>query len=440
MLLAGCGSGAKAVATHTPLLPTLSGDILTASAETQTAISLTPAHTFTPVSATTQIHLSETPTSALASSSTGKSTEEPSAAAIETPTLRTPTATPTATPTVTPVNTLTAAEIAYINITPTPGVSLYQTCMLDAECTPPPAPPIERLQHTENILFLGTDLREGWDSWRTDTIMLLVIDHETDQMAVISFPRDLYVYDPKIGKRKINVLDNLGEKYGYNEGAFKVIKDVFEYNFGIPIDHVVRAHRGAFVEFVDAIGGIDVTLDCDLWEISPKDDGGYYVLYLPAGVHHLDGETALQFATYRYRTSDWGRARRQQAVLAAMKNQALQLGLLTKAPELWNIVKRNVSSDIGFLDMVRYAQYAVNLDMGNIHSHVFSNRELTYTNLPENGAYVLFPKEEHSFSDVLENIFAYVPISVQGTHQKGCPPTPDWADDYLASLTPTPSP
>jgi LCP family protein required for cell wall assembly len=352
----------------------------------------------------------------------------------------TPTPIPTETPTATPIHTLTAEEIAYSVITPTPGIALFQTCMLATECTPPPAPPIERLQNTENILFLGTDRREGWDNWRTDTIMLLVIDHETDQMAVISFPRDLYVYDPQIGKRKINVFDYLGEKYGYNEGGFEVIKDVFEYNFGIPVDHVVRAHRGAFVEFVDAIGGIDVTLDCDLWEISPKDDGGYYVLYLPAGVHHLDGETALQFATYRYRTSDWGRARRQQAVLAAMKNQALQLGLIAKAPQLWDIVKRNVSSDIGFLDMLRYAQYGVDLDMSNIHSHVFSNRELTYTNLPENGAYVLFPKDKHSFSDVLENIFAYVPISVQGTHQSGCPPTPTWADDYLAALTPTPSP
>ncbi len=351
----------------------------------------------------------------------------------------TPAVTPSATPT-SPPPTLSADQVVYGSITPEPGVTLFETCMLDPDCVPPPAPPVERLQDTENILLLGTDRREGWESWRTDTIMLLIIDHDTDQVAIVSFPRDLFVYHPWYGKRKINVLDFLGEEHQYPGGGFQVMKEAFEYNFGIPVHHVVRAHRGAFVEFVDAIGGIDITLDCDLWEISPKDDGGYNVLYLPAGAHRLDGETALEYATFRYRTNDWGRARRQQAVLAAVKTQAAQLGLITKAPEIWGIIQRNVSTDLSFLDLLRYAQYGLGLDMSSIHSHVFSNRELQSTKLPQSGAYVLFPREEGVIADVLENIFAYVPISAQGAHPQGCPPPPAWAADYLAQLTPTPPP
>ncbi|HID33083.1 MAG TPA: LytR family transcriptional regulator, partial [Anaerolineae bacterium] len=221
---------------------------------------------------------------------------------------------------------------------------------------------------------------------------------------------------------------------------FQVMKEVFEYNFGAPLAHYVRAHRGAFVEFVDAVGGIDVTLDCDLWELSPQPDGnGYKVLYLPTGSHHLDGETALAFATYRYRTADWGRARRQQLVLAALKDQAAQLGLLTKAPQIWDIIKRNVSSDLDFTDLLRYVQLGLNLDMSSIHSHVFSGRELASVKLPM-GANVLVPREDGVIQDVLENIFLYVSINVQGHHPKGCPPPPAWAPDYLASLTPTPGP
>ncbi len=312
--------------------------------------------------------------------------------------------------------------------------------MMDANCIPTPAPPVERLQNTENILLIGTDKREGWGNWRTDSMMLVAIDHDTNQIAVISFPRDLYVYSSILGaKKKINVLDSLGEKYNLNQGEFKVIKDAYQYNFGIPIDHVVRVHRNAFVELIDAIGGIDIVLDCDLWEISPKDAGGYHVLHIPAGSNHLDGETALEYATFRYRTADWGRARRQQAVLAAMKRQAMQLGLITKAPQIWDIIKRNVSADIGFLDMLRYVQYGLNLNMSDIRSHVFSNRELQHAYLPS-GAFVLFPKRDGVIKDVLENIYDYVPISVQGTHPKGCPPTPTWADEWLASQTPTPQP
>jgi LCP family protein required for cell wall assembly len=333
----------------------------------------------------------------------------------------------------TPVGTIEA----YLQLTPVPGMALYGACMLDDNCIPPPAPPVRTLQETENILLLCRDLREGWDNWRTDTIMLAVINHETDQVALISFPRDMYVYHPWYGKHRINVLDFMGVNHQYPGGGFAVMKEVFEYNFGIPVHHVLRVHRGAFIEFVDAIGGVDISLDCDLWELSPKPGGGYNVLYMPAGPHHLDGEKAIEYATFRYRTNDWGRARRQHAVLAAIKAQAAQLGIITKAPQLWGIIQRNVSGDLGFMDLLRYAKYGLALDMSSIHSHVFSNRELTGGKL-SSGAYVLLPKSETALADVLEYIFEYVAISKQGTHPKGCPPPPAWAPDYLQSLTPTP--
>jgi len=407
ILLGGCGKSISPVTSPTPE---------DAAPLPIAEISPSPATTATPVAT----HVAATPTP------TATSTPSPEPTATATPT--------------SPPPTLSPEQVAYGQLTPEPDQTLYEICMLDADCTPPPAQPVARLQNTENILLLGTDRREGWDSWRTDTIMLLIIDHKANQVAVISFPRDLYVYHPWFGKRKINVLDFLGESSQYKGGGFQVVKEAFAYNFGVPVQHVVRAHRGAFVEFVSAIGGIDITLDCDLWELSPRDSGGYNVLYLPAGAHHLDGEMALEYATFRYRTNDWGRARRQQAVLAAVKNQAVQLGLIAKAPDIWRIVQRNVNTDLSFLDLLRLAKYGLNLDMSSIHSHVFSNRELQDTELPKSGAYVLFPKEKGVIVDVLENIFEYVPISVQGTHPQGCPPPPTWAADYLAGLTPTPPP
>jgi LCP family protein required for cell wall assembly len=418
VLISGCGRSAAPTPTPTQPLPTLPLSALATDTPEPTA-------TFTPTPTPTK---SPTPT------------RTPTPRATRTRT-RTPTSTPTPTPTPSP----TATRAVALRATPVDATALptdpYDVrCVLNPECVPAPAEPIERLQNTENILLLGTDRREGWGNWRTDTIMLAIIDWETNQVAVVSFPRDLYVYHPVFGRKRINAFDYLAESRGYEGGGFQVMKEIFEYNFGIPIHHVVRVHRGAFVEFVDAIGGIQVTLDCDLWQISPQPDGnGYKVLYLPAGTHVLDGETALEFATYRYRTNDWGRARRQHQVLAALKDQAAQLGLLAKAPQIWDIIKRNVSSDLGFTDMLRYAKFALDMDMGNIHSHVFSGRELDIVKLPS-GAEVLLPKNREVMPEVLENIFLYVPINVQGTHPKGCPPPPVWADDYLASLTPTPPP
>ena len=428
MVLAGCGTSRGPTPTPTEPLPTLALAAVQTDTPTPTR---TPTRTPTPLpTATPTPSPSPNPTDTPASQDTPEAAPSPTATATAT-TIPTPTSTPQ------PTEAIATAPVDEENpeASPTP-----ETCILDPNCIPTPAPPIERLQQTENILLLGTDRREGWDNWRTDTIMLVIIDHETNQIAVVSIPRDLYVYHPTFGRKRINSFDYLGEARRYPGGGFQVMKEIFEYNFGVPIHHYVRAHRGAFVEFVDAVGGIEVTLDCDLWEISPQPDGsGYKVLYLPAGTHRLDGETALAFATYRYRTADWGRARRQQMVLAALKNQAAQLGLLAKAPQLWDIIQRNVSSDLGFTDLLRYAKLGLDINMRDIHSHVFSGRELKQVTLPS-GAEILIPREEGVIQDVLENIFLYVPISVQGTHAKGCPPPPAWAPDYLASLTPTPPP
>lgn len=361
-------------------------------------------------------------------------TQTPSATPRPTVTATKPPETTTPTPTLTPSPTTTPT----VTFTPTATPVPYADCMLDSQCTPVPATPVERLQTTDNILLLGTDRREGWDNWRTDTIMLVIIDWNSNQAAIVSFPRDTYLYHPQFGKRRINSFDYLGEAHKYQGGGFQVMKELFDYNFGVPVQHVIRIHRSAFVETIDALGGIDVTLDCDLWELSPKDGGGYKVLYLPAGMHHLDGEEALKFATYRYRTNDWGRARRQQAVLAAVKKESAQLGLLTKAPQLWEIVTNNVSTDLSFTDVLHYAKFGINTDMRSIHSHVLSDRELEAVTLPSS-AYILLQKEG-AIHDVLENIFLYVSISVQDTHPNGCPPPPDWAASYLQQNSMTPQP
>jgi len=113
------------------------------------------------------------------------------------------------------------------------------------------------------------------------------------------------------------------------------------------------------------------------------------------------------------------------------------LGIITKAPQIWGIIKRNVSGDLGFMDLLRYSKYGLDLDMHSIHSHVFSNKELTSGKL-ESGAYVLLPKSATALTDVFDHIFEYIPINRQATHPKGCPPPPAWAADYLLSLTPTP--
>ena len=82
-------------------------------------------------------------------------------------------ATPTATPTETPPPTATPIP------TPTP--------------TPEPTPAVEDLNATTNVLILGSDRRPKEPNWRTDVIILLMMNPNLGEAAIISFPRDMYI-------------------------------------------------------------------------------------------------------------------------------------------------------------------------------------------------------------------------------------------------------
>jgi LCP family protein required for cell wall assembly len=295
---------------------------------------------------------------------------------------------------------------------------------------------VAALENTENILLLGTDRRENDHSWRTDTVMLAAIDWENQRVGVLSFPRDLLIEYPWGEQRRINGVDFRGERIiDYPGGGFGLLQDVFQQNFGIRVDKVVRLHRSGFVELVDAVGGVDVTADCDLWELSPKPPGqeGYFVLHVPTGTHHFDGEDALKYATYRYATGDWDRRRRQQVVILALRDKALNLNLIPQIPHFLDILGRNFQTDINVIDLARYATFGMQLDMNNVRSKVLGRDETVKVDHPS-GAYLLGSDGDKLF-EAIRHIFDSPPIQEQVERPQGCPPVPAWAKDYT---TPTP--
>lgn len=174
----------------------------------------------------------------------------------------------------------------------------------------------------DSYLGSGADIGE-----RADTIMLLRIDPATNQAAVLSFPRDLWV---KIGtsdrKSRINsALDS-------NEPT-KII-DTLWANFGLPVDHVINVDFCAFKGLVDAVGGVAVPFD---FAARDKATG----LDIPgAGCHLFSGDEALRYVRsrkYQYfdpaknewvsdPTSDLGRITRQQDFLKRTLQKALDKG------------------------------------------------------------------------------------------------------------------
>lgn len=400
---------------------------------------------------------------AMASPLTPTATSTPLPSATPTPSL-TPTATVTPTATATPTPTITPTATPLPPALPTPTFTAdfsqggapatdaegtpTETCTPFVTCIPEPAPPSQALAATENILLLGSDLRSGDKTWRTDTMLLVAVDHANNRVGVLSFPRDYWLYIPGYTSdtgshfQRINQVDYIGEHIvKHPQGGFGLLQETFQYNFGIRLDRFARLHRQGFVDIVDTLGGIDIELPCELWELSPTEGvpGGFpignetfWVLYLPAGLNHLDGETALKFTTYRYNSADWDRARRQQAFLAAAREQFIRAGTLTQIPRLWGIFKDYFKTNLGLRDLIRLGALARDLDVSAIHARVIDWQALQPVEL-SSGAAVVTSKGNSVFQ-VIEGLFAAPSIAAQAQPPTGCPPRPRWGDAYLAGL------
>lgn len=160
---------------------------------------------------------------------------------------------------------------------------------------------------------------------RSDTIMIWRANPTTNQLAVLSFPRDLYVEIPGVGMRRINS--------AYKRDDPERLIETIWNNFGIPVDHYIQIDFCAFKRLVDAVGGVEVPFD------TPARDKSSGLDVPTAGCVTLDGDMALSYVRsrhYQYQTSngwrtdgtsDFGRISRQQDFLRRMMAGVIDDGL-----------------------------------------------------------------------------------------------------------------
>ena len=289
----------------------------------------------------------------------------------------------------------------------------------------PPSP----LDQTTNILMMGKDQRPDDGAWRTDTIMIVAVDQKANQVGVISVPRDLYVEIPGMGLGRINQADYFGETSKYPGGGPALLRRVLTETLGIPTQRYVRIEYDGLSRLVDALGGVTVTLDCPLYERTPNDSSpnGVVDWNLPAGPVGLDGATAKKFATYRYATTDYGRARRQQQLIWAIRDRVLQIDALPRIPDLWKALSNMFSTDLGLLDVVKLAGLGASLQPDRVHGLVLGDDVMDYFITPE-GAWVVVISDYDRIAAEKEQLFTQRPLASfnvsTGSQTGGCPPPP----------------
>lgn len=280
---------------------------------------------------------------------------------------------------------------------------------------PGPAPPFAFAPGVINILLLGSDRRPNSGSFRTDVIIVASLYPGQGTVALLSIPRDLYVYIPGYSMQRVNVAFQLGETIGYPGGGPSLLADTIRYNFGIPIHHYAKVEMDGFAGIVDAIGGVTVNVNCFYrdWRLrSPNlnpNDGRNWILYtVNPGVTDMDGDLALWYARSRRLSSDFDRSRRQQEVLRAIYRQILQLGLIPRIPELYSELRDTVSTDLGLADLLSLAPMAARVSTADIRSRFVGRDQVTSWRVPSSGAQVLLPNYD-AIQDLVRDTFSFEP-------------------------------
>jgi polyisoprenyl-teichoic acid--peptidoglycan teichoic acid transferase len=270
-----------------------------------------------------------------------------------------------------------AAEVASIDLQLEQVGIVAPPTLVAGMPTPTLFPTQEPWQGTErvNILLMGIDRRPG-EAFisRTDSIMVLSIDPETEAISILSIPRDLYVVIPGRGRDRINTAFVYGSAGNNPEAGASLAIQTISYNLGIPIDHYILVDFSAVIKSIDILGGVTVYVPYNIDDpLYPDMNYGYDPLFIPAGTQQMDGELALKYARTRHADSDFGRAGRQQQLLLAARSKALSLGvggLLSRAPSIYQQVSNGVRTDLSLEQLISLGRVVSEIPSEQIRNEV----------------------------------------------------------------------
>ncbi len=265
-----------------------------------------------------------------------------------------------------------------------------------------------------NVLLLGVGDNGHAGATLSDTIMVMSYDVKTKNVAMISVPRDLYVkISDSCGYSKINYAHACGEEEKKDSGP-ELARNTISNILGIPIHYYVRADFTGFKKMIDTVGGVDIYVEKDIYD--PLYPGGTFSIR--QGQRHMNGELALKYARSRETTSDFDRAKRQQQVLAALKDKILSSETLLnpkKMAEIVSIAGDHIKTDFRTDEFQRLIELAKGVDTKKIINKVFDTTEEGllingYGITPASAGSTLIPKaglgDYSEMRTVVKNIFS----------------------------------
>ncbi len=243
----------------------------------------------------------------------------------------------------------------------------------------------------------------------TDSIMIVSIRPYDNKIALISVPRDLYVFMPGTGKsRKLNEAYEIGEKRSAGNGL-NYTKSIVSDISGIPIHFAAIINFKGFSDLIDSLGGIELNLDKPFVEAVPFEEGS---ISLPAGKQIINGKTALLYTRSRMSSSDFDRSRRQQEVIRAVYTKITDTGMFFnpyRLNKLLNIIESNFKTSMTISEIEETVKLFKDIKSPAIKTKVIDDgpEKLLYSTHNDEGAFILLPTggDYKKIQEDIKNIF-----------------------------------
>ncbi|MDQ0218430.1 LCP family protein [Peribacillus cavernae] len=232
-----------------------------------------------------------------------------------------------------------------------------------------------------SILLAGIENQDG-SKGRADVLLLITVNPKTEQVFMMSIPRDSRVYVPEKGyNTKIN------HTYGY-EGGIESTIPIVEEMMDVPVDYFVTTNFEGFEDIVDTLGGVKVDVP---FTFRGQLTGSHRYKTFNKGPMELNGNEALAFVRMRKSDpkGDAGRNERQQQVIKAIIDKGTSFGSITKVDDLMDDLGENVKTNIRPSKVVNFVRLYSKLKNTEVQ-----NIQIEGTNETINGASYFIPDEE----------------------------------------------
>ncbi|MEO0349880.1 MAG: LCP family protein [Cyanobacteria bacterium P01_A01_bin.15] len=190
----------------------------------------------------------------------------------------------------------------------------------------------------------------------SDTMLLLRFNPRTEQLVVMSVPRDTRALVSG-SLTKIN-------EANLNGGPALTAESISNLLGGVAIDRYVRINVQGVEKLIDALGGVTVNVPKDM---KYQDDSQHLYINLKAGQQTLDGDQALQFLRFRYdENGDIGRVQRQQTMMRAVIEQTLNPATIGRLPKILSVIQSHVDTNLSVEELVALVGYGAQTSRSDV--------------------------------------------------------------------------